>query len=97
NVFERHGIRRIDPRGDRFDPNLHQAMFEVERADAAPGTVVEVVQPGYVIHERVLRPAMVGVAKAPSAAASGGSGGGQQTAPDRAPSETVGQNVDRSA
>src|SRR5690606_33341878 len=68
NEFERHGIRRIDPRGDRFDPNLHQAMFEVERADAAPGTVVEVVQPGYVIHERVLRPAMVGVAKAPSAA-----------------------------
>ena len=62
-VFERHGIRRIDPLGERFDHNFHQAIFEVERPDAPAGTVVEVLQPGWVIHDRLLRPAMVGVAK----------------------------------
>lgn len=63
-AFERHGLRRIDPKGERFDHNLHQAIFEAEREDAAPGTVIEVLQPGYVLHDRLLRPAMVGVAKA---------------------------------
>jgi molecular chaperone GrpE len=63
NVFERHGIKRIDPKGERFDHNFHQAIFEADRADQPGGTVVEVLQPGYVIHERLLRPAMVGVAK----------------------------------
>jgi molecular chaperone GrpE len=63
-VFERHGIKRIDPKGERFDHNLHQAIFEAEQADQPSGTVVEVLQPGYVLHERLLRPAMVGVAKA---------------------------------
>jgi molecular chaperone GrpE len=62
-VFERHGIKRIDPLGERFDHNLHQAIFEADRADQPSGTVVEVLQPGYVLHERLLRPAMVGVAK----------------------------------
>jgi molecular chaperone GrpE len=62
-AFERHGIRRVDPVGERFDHNLHQAMFEVERTGQAPGTVVQVLQPGYVMHDRLLRPAMVGVAK----------------------------------
>jgi molecular chaperone GrpE len=62
-AFERHGIRRIDPAGERFDHNLHQAMFEVENTGQAPGTVVQVLQPGYVMHDRLLRPAMVGVAK----------------------------------
>lgn len=62
-VFERHGIHRIDPKGERFDHNLHQAIFETETTDAPGGTVVEVLQPGYVIHDRLLRPAMVGVAK----------------------------------
>jgi len=62
-VFERHGIRRIDPKGERFDHNLHQAIFETETADAPPGTIAEVLQPGYVIHDRLLRPAMVGIAK----------------------------------
>jgi molecular chaperone GrpE len=65
-VFERHGLQRIDPKGERFDHNFHQAIFEVERADAPPGTVIEVLQPGYVLHDRLLRPAMVGVAKSPS-------------------------------
>ncbi len=62
-VFERHDIRRIDPKGERFDHNLHQAIYEVERAGQTPGTIVEVLQPGYVLHDRLLRPAMVGVAK----------------------------------
>jgi molecular chaperone GrpE len=62
-VFERHGIRRIDPKGERFDHNLHQAIFEAERPDQPSGSVIEVLQPGYVLHDRLLRPAMVGVAK----------------------------------
>jgi molecular chaperone GrpE len=62
-VFERHGIRRIDPRGERFDHNFHQAIFEVERPGEPAGTIVEVLQPGYLLHDRLLRPAMVGVAK----------------------------------
>ena len=64
SVFERHGIRRIDPKGDPFDHNFHQAIFEAVRNDQPSGTVVEVLQPGYVLHDRLLRPAMVGVAKA---------------------------------
>ena len=63
NVFERHGIIRYDPKGEKFDPHFHQAMFELPSADVAPGTVVETIQAGYRIGERVLRPAMVGVAK----------------------------------
>ena len=63
SVFERHGIKRIDPKGERFDHNFHQAIFEVERPDQPTGTIVEVLQPGYVLHDRLLRPAMVGVAK----------------------------------
>jgi molecular chaperone GrpE len=62
-VFERHGIRRIDPAGGRFDHNFHQAIFETEDSGCPGGTVVEVLQPGYVLHDRLLRPAMVGVAK----------------------------------
>lgn len=62
-VMERHGIARLNPEGERFDPNKHQAMFEVENSDVPEGTVVQVVQAGYIIADRVLRPAMVGVAK----------------------------------
>jgi molecular chaperone GrpE len=62
-AFERHGLRRIDPKGEAFDHNFHQAIFEAERPDTPAGTVVEVLQPGYVLHDRLLRPAMVGVAK----------------------------------
>ncbi len=64
-VFERHGIVRIDPAGEPFDHNLHQAMFEIEDSGQPPGTVVQVVQHGYKIRDRLLRPAMVGVAKKP--------------------------------
>ncbi len=66
-ALERHGIKKIDPQGERFDPNFHQAMFEVPNPDMPSNTVVQVVQAGYVIGERVLRPAMVGVAKGGSA------------------------------
>lgn len=62
-AFERHGLKRIDPKGERFDHNFHQAIFEAERRGAPAGTVIEVLQPGYVLHDRLLRPAMVGVAK----------------------------------
>ena len=65
SVFERHGLRRIDPKGERFDHNFHQAIFEAERLDQPTGTIVEVLQPGYVLHDRLLRPAMVGVSKQP--------------------------------
>jgi molecular chaperone GrpE len=60
-TLERYGVKRLDPAGQRFDPNLHQAMFEVPNPDVPNGTVVQVVQTGYVIGERVLRPALVGV------------------------------------
>ena len=80
--LERHGVKRLDPMGQKFDPNLHQAMFEVPNPDVPTGTVVQVVQTGYVIGERVLRPAMVGVAKGgPKAApaANGSDKGGSAT------------------
>jgi len=68
--FEKHKITKVDPAtGDRFDHNQHQAMFEIETAEHAPGSVVQVMQHGYVIADRLLRPAMVGVAKKPAAAA----------------------------
>ena len=62
-ALERHGVRKLDPVGEKFDPNFHQAMFEVPNPEVANNTVVQVVQAGFVIGERVLRPAMVGVSK----------------------------------
>src|SRR5690606_17386952 len=62
-ALERHGVKQLDPASERFDPNFHQAMFEVPNPDVPNNTVVQVVQTGYVIGERVLRPAMVGVSK----------------------------------
>ena len=62
--FAKHGIRRVQPTlGEPFDPHQHQAMFEVEGSERAPGTIAQVVLPGYAYHERILRPASVGVAK----------------------------------
>jgi molecular chaperone GrpE len=66
-VLERHGIMKIETAGAKFDPNLHQAMFETETPDFEPGTVMQVLRSGYTIHGRLLRPAMVGIAKAPTA------------------------------
>jgi len=65
-AFEKHGIRKIEPVGEKFDYNFHQAMFEVEDSGEEAGTVVQVLQPGYAIEDRVLRAAMVGVAKGPA-------------------------------
>jgi molecular chaperone GrpE len=70
NVLEKHGVRKVDPQGTKFDPHRHQAMVEVPDPSVPAGTVVQVVQPGYTIGERVLRPALVAVAK-----------GGPKTAP----------------
>ena len=66
-VLARHGIERIEPLGEVFDHNFHQAMFEIEDKEHSAGTVVQVLQEGYRIHDRLLRPAMVGVAKKTSA------------------------------
>jgi molecular chaperone GrpE len=61
--LERHGVKKLEPKGQKFDPNFHQAMFEVPDESVPSGTVVQMVQPGYAIGERVLRPALVGIAK----------------------------------
>ena len=63
SVIEKHGVRQINPLGEKFDYNFHQAMFEVPTNDQPPGMVLEVVQHGYALHDRLLRPAMVGVSK----------------------------------
>jgi len=76
NVLERHGVTRIDPRGQRFDPNSHQAMYEVQNAEVPEGTVVDVMQSGYVIGDRCLRPALVAVAKGGAKPAKAPSGNG---------------------
>lgn len=69
--LEKNGVRQFSPVGQKFDPNVHQAMFEVPNADVPPGHVAQVIQSGYMIGDRVLRPALVGVSKAaPKQAAS---------------------------
>ena len=70
NVLEKHGVKRIEPLGQKFDPNRHQAMYEIEDASVPAGTVIQVMQAGYLIGDRMLRPALVAVAK-----------GGGKTAP----------------
>jgi len=62
-TMQRHGVKKIEPQGQKFDPNFHQAMFEVTDPGVPANTVNQVIQAGYIIGERVLRPAMVGVAK----------------------------------
>lgn len=69
NILQKHGVRELDPQGEKFDPNFHQAMYEVPDPQVPAGTVVQVVQTGYAIGERVLRPAMVAVAKGGAKAA----------------------------
>jgi molecular chaperone GrpE len=64
-IFARHGISKIIATGEKLDPNRHQAMFEVPSADAEPGTIVQEMQAGYMLKDRLLRPALVGVAKKP--------------------------------
>jgi molecular chaperone GrpE len=64
-VFARHGISRIKSVGDKLDPHRHQAMIELPSSDAEPGMIIEELQPGYMMKDRLLRPALVGVAKKP--------------------------------
>jgi molecular chaperone GrpE len=72
DVFVKHGIQKIRPApGEPFDPHRHQALFEVEGGDYPAGTVAEILLPGYAYHERLLRPALVGVAKSRAAQAPG--------------------------
>ncbi len=79
SALERHGVKKIEAEGQKFDPNFHQAMFEVPNPNVPNNTVVQVVQAGFVIGERVLRPAMVGVAKGgPKEAPAGAEASGQQ-------------------
>ena len=63
DVFEKHGVTKLQPIGERFNHDFHQAMYEVEDSGQPTGTIVELLQPGYVMHDRLLRPAMVAVAK----------------------------------
>jgi molecular chaperone GrpE len=70
-ALEKNGVRQFTPEREKFDPNVHQAMFEVPDASVPAGSIVQVVQPGYMIGERVLRPALVGISK-----------GGPRTAPN---------------
>jgi molecular chaperone GrpE len=79
-MLEKHGIKKFEPLGEKFDPNLHQAMFEVADPAVPAGIVAQVVQPGYQIGERVLRPALVGVSK----------GGPKAVTPEAATNDNVG-------
>ena len=86
NQLEKHGVKKLNPEGERFDPNFHQAMFEVPNTEVPNNTVVQVVQAGYIIGDRVLRLAMVGVSK----------GGPKERKPD-APQAEPGATVDKTA
>lgn len=69
-IFERNGIKRVDPINQMFDPNLHEVIFEGDAPDKEPGTVIQVVEAGFTIHDRLLRPARVGLAKGGAESAS---------------------------
>jgi molecular chaperone GrpE len=73
-ALAKQGVRPLDPKGEKFDPHLHQAMYELATEDTPAGTVVDVMQTGYAIGDRVLRPALVAVAKGGPKRASPGSG-----------------------
>ena len=66
-IMERNGVKRIDPMGQKFDHNLHQAVVQIEMPDTEAGTIVQVVQAGYTMHDRLLKPAMVAVSKSAGA------------------------------
>jgi molecular chaperone GrpE len=85
-ALEKNGVRKFEPNGEKFDPNLHQAMYEVNDASVPAGTIAQVVQSGYMIGERMLRPALVAVAKGgPKAAApSNDNAGTEPSGPDAA-------------
>ena len=80
NTLEKYGVKRLDPSGSKFDPNFHQAMYEVPDASVPAGTVVQVVQAGYTIGDRVLRPALVAVSKGGAKAAPAAANGNEPSA-----------------
>jgi molecular chaperone GrpE len=80
NTLEKYGVKRLDPSGNKFDPNFHQAMYEVPDASVPAGTVVQVVQAGYTIGDRVLRPALVAVSKGGAKAAPAAANGNEPSA-----------------
>ncbi|OPZ00823.1 nucleotide exchange factor GrpE [Bradyrhizobium sacchari] len=82
NALEKHGVKKLDPLGQKFDPNFHQAMYEVPDASVPSGTVVQIMQAGYTIGDRVLRPALVGVAKGGAKAAPAANNNEQSSAPN---------------
>jgi molecular chaperone GrpE len=86
-TLEKHGVRKLDPQGTKFDPHRHQAMYEVPDASVPSGTVVQVVQPGYTIGERVLRPALVAVSKGGPKAARASAEAPGESANDNAASD----------
>ena len=102
-VLERHGVTKLDPAGEKFDPNKHQAVQQIENSDLPNNTVVDVFQVGYVIAERVLRPAVVSVAKGGAKSASTPkeppmSLPDKETKADGEPDgEDLGSNVDKNA
>ena len=63
SIFEKNGIKKIEAKGKKFDPNFHQAMTEIEDNSTESGTIIQEIQPGYMLSERLLRPALVGIAK----------------------------------
>jgi molecular chaperone GrpE len=71
-ALEKNGVKRFDPQGEKFDPNVHQAMYEVPDASVPSGTVMQVIQPGYMIGDRILRPALVAVSKGGAKASASG-------------------------
>lgn len=83
-TLEKHGVKKLSPLGEKFDPHLHQAMFEVPNPQVVTGTVVQVMQDGFAIGGRVLRPALVGVAK-----------GGPKNAAETTASPEPGASVDK--
>jgi len=87
NALERNGVKKLEPEGTKFDPHRHQAMYELPDPSVPAGTVVQVVQPGYTIGERVLRPALVAVAK----------GGPKASASNETPEEAAAPDNDNSA
>lgn len=104
NVLEKNGVKRINPKGEAFNPHQHQAMMEMQNADVPPGTILEVYQAGYVIEDRVLRPAMVVVAKggakagsSKAEAASSAEAAGSAPSAGDAPGETSSEAADPGA
>jgi len=95
NVLERYGIRKMTPSNEPFNPHMHQAVMEMQRTDVPAGTVVQVFQAGYMIEDRVLRPAMVAVAKGgpkPAPASEGQSGQTPQQPANGEPPQGAGKN-----